>query len=133
MDRASKLRLDYTEMLLRSYARRLADPAAVRGAFEAKLREPRRAQEDTLKAILKRHGACEYGRRYRFEEIDGYEVYRARVPVVRYEDIRDDVQRMMGGERDVLIQGVASYFSTTSGSMAAPKFIPGTQQTISAG
>jgi hypothetical protein len=133
MDRASKLRLDYTEMLLRSYARRLADPAAVRARFEAKLREPRRSQEDTLKAILKRHAASEYGRRYRFEEIDGYEAYRARVPVVRYEDIEAAVQRMMQGERDVLIQGVASYFSTTSGSMAAPKFIPGTQQTISAG
>jgi hypothetical protein len=53
--------------------------------------------------------------------------------VVRYEDIQAAVQRMMKGERDVLIQGVASYFSTTSGSMAAPKFIPGTQQTISAG
>jgi GH3 auxin-responsive promoter len=133
MDRASRLRLDYTEMLLRSYARRLADPAAVRARFEAKLREPRRSQEDTLQAILKRHAATEYGRRYRFEEIDGYEAYRARVPVVRYEDIQPDVQRMMQGERDVLIQGVASYFSTTSGSMAAPKFIPGTQQTISAG
>jgi GH3 auxin-responsive promoter len=133
MDRASKLRLDYTEMLLRSYARRLADPAAVRESFEAKLREPRRAQEGTLKAILKRHATSEYGRRYRFEEIDSYEAYRARVPVVRYEDIREDVQRMMRGERDVLIQGAASYFSTTSGSMAAPKFIPGTQQTIAAG
>jgi hypothetical protein len=55
MDRASKLRLDYTEMLLRSYSRRLADPAAVRARSEAKLREPRRAQEATLQAILKRH------------------------------------------------------------------------------
>jgi hypothetical protein len=133
MDRATRLRMGYTEMLLRSYSRRLDDPAGVRAHFEAQLREPRLSQENTLRAILQRHAASEYGRRYGFGDIGAYESYRARVPVVTYEEIRPQVQRMMAGEADVLVRGAASYFSTTSGSTAAPKFIPGTQQTIKAG
>lgn len=133
MDRASRLRMGYTEMLLRTYSRRMADPAAVRAAFEAQLADPRRTQEDTLRAILARHADSEYGRRHGFAGLDGYDDYRARVPVVGYEELRPYVERMLAGEADVLLRGGASYFSTTSGSTAAPKFIPGTQHTITAG
>jgi hypothetical protein len=133
MDRASRLRMDYTAMLLRSYGRRMTDAAAVVAAFDARLDDPRRVQEETLHAILARNAGCEYGRRYDFAGIRGYEEYRARVPVVGYEDLRPSVERMIAGDGDVLVRGVASYFSTTSGSTAAPKFVPGTQQTITAG
>ncbi len=101
-------------------------------AFQ-RLRNPRRSQESTLRAILHRHAESEYGRRYGFGQIQSYEEYRTRVPVVRYEELHPSILRMMGGEPDVLIRGVASYFSTTSGSTAVPKFVPGTQQTITAG
>lgn len=133
MDRASRLRMEYTGMLLRSYGRRMQDAPGVVAAFEARLDDPRRAQEQTLRAILTRHAASEYGRRHGFDTLAGYDDYRARVPVVSYEDLRPYVERMLAGEADVLVQGVASYFSTTSGSTAAPKFVPGTQQTIAAG
>lgn len=133
MDRASRLRMGYTEMLLRTYSRRLADPPAVLAAFAAQLADPRRAQEETLRAILARHADSEYGRRHGFAELRGYDDYRARVPVVGYEDLRPHVERMLAGEADVLVRGAVSYFSTTSGSTAAPKFIPGTQHTITAG
>lgn len=133
MDRATRLRMDYTAMLLRAYGRRMADPAAVVAAFEARLDDPRRAQEETLAAILARHQDCAYGRRHGFAGVAGYDDYRARVPVVGYEDLRADVERMVAGEADVLVKGVVSYFSTTSGSTAAPKFVPGTQQSIAAG
>lgn len=133
MDRATRLRMDYTAMLLRSYSRRMSDAPAVLAGFDARLADPRQAQEQTLRSILKRHADCEYGRRHGFAAVGGYDDYRARVPVVGYEDLRPCVERMLAGEPDVLVRGAASYFSTTSGSTAAPKFIPGTQQTITAG
>jgi GH3 auxin-responsive promoter len=132
-DRASQLRMSYTQMLLRGYNRRLAEPGQVLAAFELLLRDPRAAQEETLRAILRRHAQTEYGRRHGFAAVDGLADYQARVPVVTYDDLGPLVARMMAGEPNVLVDGVASYFSTTSGSSAAPKFIPGTQQTILAG
>jgi hypothetical protein len=133
LDRASQLRMSYTQMLLRGYNRRMEEPAQVLGAFERLLRDPRASQEETLGAILRRHAQTEYGRCHQFAAIDGLESYQSRVPVVTYDDLGPLVQRMMAGETGVLVDGVASYFSTTSGSSAAPKFIPGTQQTILAG
>lgn len=133
LDRGTQLRMAYTAMLLRGYQRRMDDAAGVLAAFEAPLRDPRATQEATLRAILGRNAATEYGRRHRFDEVSGHEDYRARVPVVSYDDLSPFVQRMLAGEPDVLVAGVASYFCTTSGSSAAPKFIPGTQQGILAG
>jgi hypothetical protein len=132
-DRASQLRMSYTQMLLRGYHRRMEAPGQVLAAFEGLLRDPRAAQEETLRAILRRHAGTEYGRRHEFEAIADLEGYQARVPVVTYDDLGPLVRRMMAGETNVLVDGVASYYSTTSGSSAAPKFIPGTQQTILAG
>jgi len=133
LDRASQLRLSYTQMLLRGYHRRMEDPGSVLAAFEAQLRDPRASQEETLRGILRRHAKTEYGRTHRFDEISDHDGYRARVPVVIYDDLSPFVRRMLAGEPDVLVAGKASYFCTTSGSSAAPKFIPGTQQTIQAG
>jgi auxin responsive GH3 family protein len=133
LDRASQLRMSYTQMLLRGYHRRMEDPGAVLASFEALLADPRASQEQTLRSILQRHAKTEYGRSHGFDEISDHEGYRARVPVVTYDDVSPLVQRMMAGEPNVLVSGQASYFCTTSGSSAAPKFIPGTQQTILAG
>jgi hypothetical protein len=123
----------YTEMLLRAYGRKMADPSGVIAAFETLVRDPRAAQEATLRGILRRHGASEYGRRFGFAGIRHYDDYRAQVPVATYDELLPFITRMMAGEADVLVCGAVSYFSTTSGSTAAPKFIPGTQQTIAAG
>jgi hypothetical protein len=133
MDRASRLRMNYTAMLLRSYSRKLEDLDGTLNTFEEKLRGGRATQEDTLLGILKRNAASEYGRKYGFDRVTSYEDYRSAVPVVQYEDLRPFVERMAAGEADVLLQGKASYFSVTSGTTAAPKFLPGTQQSIVAG
>jgi hypothetical protein len=133
LDRGSQLRLAYTAMLLRGYNRRMQDAPGVRAAFEALLRDPRASQEATLRAILGRNAGCEYGRRHAFDQVEDHAGYRARVPVVTYEDLRAEVERMLAGEADVLISGVPSFFCATSGSSAAPKFIPGTQAGILAG
>ena len=133
MDRGSRLRIAYSEMVLREYNRRFADWEAVVGRVEAAFAEPRAGQESTLRQILEAHASSAYGREHGFEGIRTWREYQERVPVVDYETLRPWVDRMVAGEADVLVRGPASYFSTTSGSTAAPKFIPGTQSTVRAG
>src|SRR4029079_9826031 len=98
LDRASQLRLSYTQMLLRGYHRRMEDPGSVLAAFETQLRDPRASQEETLRGILRRHAKTEYGRTHRFDEISDHDGYRARVPVVTYDDLSPFVRRMLAGE-----------------------------------
>jgi len=133
MDRASRLRMNYTAMLLRSYTRKLEHLDATLDGFEQKLRGGRTTQEATLLEILGRNAASQYGQAHGFGRITSYEAYRETVPVVQYEDLRPSVTRMAAGEPDVLLQGKASYFSVTSGTLAAPKLLPGSQQSIIAG
>lgn len=133
MDRASRLRMSYTEMLLRAYARKMMDACGVVTAHERVFEKPRPALEGVLRGILESNASSEYGRAHGFAGLRSYDEFRERVPVVAYDDIHPLVERMVAGERDVLVRGAASYFSTTSGSTATPKFLPGTQATISAG
>jgi GH3 auxin-responsive promoter len=133
MDHADRLRLSYTEMLLRSYNKKIEQHEEVIAGFAVKLRNPRESQEATLRSILDRNAQTDYGRRHQFSAILNSADYRRRVPLVRYEDLHPYVTRALAGEPDVLTRGVASYFSVTSGSAAAPKFIPGNQQTITVG
>lgn len=133
MDHASRLRLGYTEMLLKTYSRRMERPDEVLSAFEAKCADPRGAQLATLRLILERNAQTAFGREHGFAEINDLEQFRAAVPVVSYDEIAPWIERAVAGETDVLTRGPVSYFSTTSGTTAKPKFIPGTQQTIVAG
>jgi len=133
MNHADRLRLGYTEMLLRSYNKKIEQYEGVIAGFGEKLRNLRQSQEATLRSILDRSAQTDYGRRYQFPEIADAADYRRRVPVVRYDDLQPYVTRALAGEPDVLTRGVASYFSVTSGSTAGPKFIPGNQQTITVG
>jgi hypothetical protein len=133
MDHSSRLRLGYTEMLLRSYNRKIDRHEEVLAGFEAKLRDPRGTQEAVLRSILERNAGTDYGRRYGFAGITDSNGYRERVPIVTYDELTPYIERALAGQADVLTRGVTSYFSVTSGATAAPKFVPGNQQTITVG
>ena len=51
-----------------------------------------------LFSILKRNRDTAYGRRYGFASIRSVADYQRRLPVITYEDIRLDVERMAAGE-----------------------------------
>lgn len=60
-----------------------------------------------------------------FKSIAGYDDFRQAVPLVRYEDIRADVMRMVAGEKNVLWRGVVRHFAQSSGtSDGKSKYIP---------
>ena len=82
-------------------------------------------QHRELRRLLRSGVATEYGSRYGFKTITTYDEFRRRVPLVRYEDIRSDVMRMVDGEKNVLWPGRVRNFAQSSGtSDGKSKYIP---------
>jgi len=92
--------------------------------FEKATREPAATQEALLQTMMTRNSDTEYGREHGFAEIRTLADYRARVPVVDYEDIRDRIQRVTLGEKGVLTAEDPVLFAQTSGTTGTPKYIP---------
>ncbi|MEY3195083.1 MAG: hypothetical protein RIQ78_1180 [Bacteroidota bacterium] len=86
---------------------------------------PDQAQERWLRTILDRARNTEFGKRYDFATIRTVETYRERVPAHEYDDIKDDIYRMMRGEQHVLWPGEVNWYSKSSGTTSdKSKFIP---------
>lgn len=83
-----------------------------------------------LEHIVGPNRASEYGRAHGFDSIRAVDDYRRRVPIVDYEDIRARVDRIAAGEEGVLTTEPVRHLFTTSGSTAAPKYIPVTSSFV---
>lgn len=82
-----------------------------------------------LKKLLKSAAETEYGKRYGFKQIDSYNDYRSQVPLIRYENIREYVMRMLKGEKDILWHGIVKNYAQSSGtSDGKSKYIPITRE-----
>jgi hypothetical protein len=86
--------------------------------------DPYKYQERFLFSILCKAQNTEYGKKYNFQKIKSLEDFQNNIPVVTYEDLFPYVERMMKGEKDVLWDGLVSYFSKSSGTTARSKFLP---------
>jgi GH3 auxin-responsive promoter len=92
---------------------------------------PDRLQEECLlRRIVEPNRDCEYGRRHRFRSLRSVRDYQAAVPIVRYEDLRADVERMGRGESGVLVSEPVRHFFVTSGTTGAPKLVPVTSSLV---
>lgn len=92
-------------------------------------------QKNLLRSLLRRGAPTEYGRRYGFAELaalqDPSAEFARRLPPIAYEDIREDVMRMINGEKDVLWPGSCKDFAQSSGTSGGKsKFIPITPQSL---
>lgn len=96
-------------------------------ALERATREPRRAQLEHLKGIIRRNAGTVFGADHRFASIRSYEDFRAAVPVRDYEEYRPYIDRMVAGERRVLTGEDPFMFATTSGTTGKAKYIPVTE------
>lgn len=86
---------------------------------------PVKVQRDLLQNLLNQAGDTEYGKKYNFNTILTAEQYRERLPLVHYEDLKDDIHRMMEGENNILWPEETKWFAKSSGTTdAKSKFIP---------
>jgi len=90
--------------------------------------DPRAAQEALLQKILKDNANTEYGRKYHFDQIKNLEEYRKALPVITYDDIDEQVDRMKDGEKNVLTAYQFSHMNETSGTVGKKKLVPLTEE-----
>lgn len=109
--------------IIGSFLIRQAGRTAAR-RFEAATKDPRGTQHHKLIEILRRNQETEYGRQYGFASIRSLDDYRARVPAVSYDDIKELVNRVTEGEKNVLTREDPIMFAQTSGTTGEPKYIP---------
>ena len=89
-------------------------------------------QQKELRRLLQSAVDTSYGERYGFSKISGYSDFCQQVPLVRYEDIREWVMRMVAGESNVLWRGKTHNFAQSSGtSDGKSKYIPITKESFS--
>jgi hypothetical protein len=99
--------------------------------FQAGIREPERVQLRWLKDFLRANEGTAYGRAHRYADITSVAQFRERVPVESYETLAPWVERIEGGEREVLTREPVLVLERTSGSIAGPKHIPYTEGLLS--
>jgi hypothetical protein len=101
-------------LALGRYRRRLANGPAVNAA--------------TLRGILQRNAASEFGRRHDFAALaratDVEAAYAGALPVATYADFGAAFARMADGEADVMFPGRPRMFVSTSGTTGDPKLFP---------
>ena len=97
-------------------------------AFREECRDPFGTNEKLLLSILRDNKDTEYGLRYDFAHISSYEEYREKVPVIKYQDIAADIDRMVDGEKNILTAYPFSHMNETSGTVGKAKLIPMTDR-----
>ena len=120
--------LNFTPIVRPFFTRRAGASISCHTALE-------RTQRRQLIFLLKKGRRTLQGERADYGLIlsrrDVYESYAAELPVVSYEDIRADVMRMIGGEKDILWPGRTLRYAQSSGTSGGrSKYVPVTDDSL---
>lgn len=93
--------------------------------IEHHTKNPMKAQENTLKKIIKKNKNCELGKKYNFKDIKTIADYQKMVPITTYEDYAPYVDRMIQNrEKNLMFTGPNIRYCSSSGSVGKPKILP---------
>jgi hypothetical protein len=92
--------------------------------FERATRDPTGMQHRKLMSIVERNQSTEYGKEHGFSSVKSLKDWQKAIPVVTYEDLRERVERMTRGEKNVLTAEAPVMFAKTSGTTGQAKYIP---------
>jgi hypothetical protein len=98
--------------------------------FQDALIDPLKSQKKILKKIIKRNKNTEYGKKYSFSKIKTIEDFQKQVPIIKYNDIIEDIEEIKKGKQNILTKDKVIYFASTSGTTSKIKLIPVTKQRI---
>lgn len=100
-------------------------------AFDRIAEQPEAVQREALQKLLDMAKDTEWGTNHHFEEIKSYEEYVARTPLTDYEILKNDIDRMRHGEKDILWKGRVKWYAKSSGTTNdKSKFIPVSKQAL---
>jgi hypothetical protein len=96
--------------------------------FEQITKNPNEESTKVLFKILDDNKNTEYGKKYNFKDIHSIDDYQKMVPVITYDDVVDDIERMKSGEKNILTSYNFNHMNMTSGTTGKPKLIPLTDE-----
>lgn len=92
---------------------------------------PGNVQHDVMMSLVEAARETEWGKAHDFEAIKTYDDFKSRVPLQEYDDIKPYVERLRGGEKNLLWPGEIKWFAKSSGTTSdKSKFIPVSQEAI---
>ena len=100
--------------------------------WDRALERAQATQLDQLRALVRHAARTEFGHLHGFNEIRTYGDWVERVPIGDYDSFSPAIERMMDGERNVLVPEFVQYFGNSSGSsnQGRQKFLPITERQI---
>ncbi len=87
-------------------------------------------QQKWFRRLIQTGRATAFGLDFGFDGIKTHNDFVRQVPLQTYEDIRPYIERIIGGEKDVLWPGRPRYFAKTSGTTSGTKYIPISRQSM---
>jgi hypothetical protein len=91
--------------------------------------EAEELQRKVLSRLISRAKDTEYGRYHRFADMKTYDDFVRNCPLNSYEELKEQIDRMRHGERDVLWPGRTKWYAKSSGTTNdKSKFIPVTNE-----
>lgn len=78
--------------------------------------------------ILNKNSKCEFGEKFKFEDINSIEDFKNKVPLTEYSYYENYIRKMADGKKNVLISDDVEYFGHTSGTTGKQKLIPVTKR-----
>ncbi|KAI8025761.1 putative indole-3-acetic acid-amido synthetase GH3.1 [Camellia lanceoleosa] len=83
-------------------------------------------QEKVLREILSRNAQTEYLQRFKLGGASDRETFKSKVPVVTYEDLEQDIQRIANGDKSPIFSShpISEFFTSSGTSAGEKKLIP---------
>ena len=92
--------------------------------------QPVKTQKKTFQYLISQAKNTAFGKDHQFDQINSYSDFKKKVPIRDYEALKDYVERIKNGEKDILWKGSPSYFAKTSGTTSGAKYIPITDESM---
>ena len=91
---------------------------------------PIETQEKVFKQLIKTAAATNFGKDHGFSKIQSHTDFVKQVPIRDYEALKNYVEEVVTGKKNILWPGKPLYFAKTSGTTSGAKYIPITEESI---
>lgn len=94
------------------------------------IQNPVAAQDQVFKELIQKASTTQFGIDHKFDTVLTHEDFVNQVPVRDYEGLKNYVDQVVKGEKNILWPGKPLYFAKTSGTTSGAKYIPLTKESM---
>ncbi len=92
--------------------------------------KPVETQQKVFEELISKAKDTVFGKDHKFDRIKSHSDFIKHLPIRDYEGLKNYVDRVVGGEKNVLWPGKPLYFAKTSGTTSGAKYIPITKDSM---